>query len=479
MLFNSLDFFLFFIAVFISWLMTPVNYRWLILLGASLVFYGWEKPVYLLLLTLTILMTYYSAIKMEEFKKVPVKKRLFLYSAVVVNLGILIIFKYLGFFTDIISNIGSLFSKGFSIQSLHLLLPIGISFYTFQSIGYSLDVYYGLRKPEKHLGYFALFVSFFPQILSGPIGRSNEMLPQIHQPKSFSVNNLGYGLQRFIWGLFKKIVIANRLDVYVNDVYSNIGDYPGSVLWLGTLLFAFQLYADFSAYTDMAIGVARIFGFTLLENFDFPFISKSVTEFWRRWHMSLSSWLRDYVYTPIQFSKKKWKKWATVYAIFLTFFICGLWHGAKMTFVIFGIIQGLALMYEMLTREKRQQWRENTNPYLYNSYSWLITFMFTLISFVFFRANTTADAFLLIGKQFTSFYDLAGLRAFVVHSGGIKFLFSLVLLLFFILTDRFFATTIQKQSKGAYALNAIASVLIVFILLFGTFGKVDFIYFQF
>lgn len=479
MLFNSFDFLLFFLTVFFSWLLFPVKSRWVILLLASLVFYGWEKPIYLILLVATILMTYYSAIKMEEFKKQMTKKRLCLYFAIVVNLGILIVFKYLGFFTDIVSQLGGLFSNNFKIEPLKLLLPIGISFYTFQSVGYTLDVYYGLRKPEKHIGYFALFVSFFPQILSGPIGRSSELFPQIHNPVAFSLDNVAYGMQRFIWGLFKKIVIADRLDVYVNDIYSNIDSYPGSVLWIGTLLFAFQLYADFSAYTDMAIGVARFFGFKLAENFDFPFISRSVTEFWRRWHMSLSAWLRDYLYTPIQFSKKKWKQWATVYAIFLTFFICGLWHGAKFTFVIFGIIQGLALTYEMLTREKRLKWSKTYNPFLYNISSWLVTFLFTLISFVFFRADTTSDAFLLLKKQFTTFYDIVAVKEFIVHSQGIKFLFSLALLLFFILVDKFFTLTFQKQNKSAYVLNFMTSVLVVMILLFGVFGKVDFIYFQF
>ncbi|WP_317898628.1 MBOAT family O-acyltransferase [Aurantibacillus circumpalustris] len=479
MLFNSFDFLFYFSVVFLSWLVTPINFRWVVLLCASLVFYGWEKPTYLILLALTISITYYSAIKMDEYKKVMVKKRVFLYSAMVVNLGILIVFKYLGFFTDIYSQLANLLSFGLKIPPLKLLLPIGISFYTFQSIGYSLDVFFGLRKPEKHLGYFALFVSFFPQILSGPIGRSSELFPQIHTPQKFSWDNIGYGIQRFVWGLFKKIVIADRLDVYVNDIYSNISHYPGSVLWLGTFLFAFQLYTDFSAYTDMAIGVARFFGFKLAENFDFPFISKNVTEFWRRWHMSLSAWLRDYMYTPLQFSKRKWKKGATVYAIFLTFFICGLWHGAKFTFVLFGIIQGLALTYEMLTREKRQLWSKTFNPFLYNTFSWLLTFGFTLLSFVFFRAESTEDAFLLIRKQFTTFSDVAAIKIFVMHFGGIKFAFSLLLLLFFILTDKLFSTMVKLQNRKSFVLTMITSLLIVFIILFGTFGKVDFIYFQF
>lgn len=479
MLFNSIDFLKFFTVVFLGWLLTPGRFKWVLLLAASFFFYAWEKPVYLCLLISTILVTYYSAIKMETHSKDQKIRKRYLYLAIVFNLGVLIIFKYLGFFTDIISGVAGIFSSDLKFEPLKLLLPIGISFYTFQSIGYSLDVYFGLRKSEKHLGYFGLFVSFFPQILSGPIGRSSELFPQIHQEKQFSWDNMGYGIQRFTWGLFKKIVIADRLDAIVNVIYGNIEGYQGSVLWLGTFLFAFQLYADFSAYTDMAIGVARIFGFKLAENFDFPFISKSITEFWRRWHLSLSAWLRDYLYTPIQFSKKKWKQGATVYAIFLTFFICGLWHGAKFTFVMFGIIQAVALTYEMLTREKRKQWRETIPPIIYDSLSWLITFGITLISFVFFRADTTYDAFLLLKKQFVSFYDLNALTQFVAYIGGVKFLFSMLLLLLFILTDRWFSSSFQKQKKNPYVLNAMVSFLVVIIMLFGTFGKVNFIYFQF
>ncbi|MEO6903350.1 MAG: MBOAT family O-acyltransferase [Bacteroidia bacterium] len=416
---------------------------------------------------------------MDLFKKGHVKKKIFLYLAIGTNLGILIIFKYLGFFTEIISQITGLFAFNTQFSPLKLILPIGISFYTFQSIGYSLDVYYGVRKSEKHLGYFALFVSFFPQILAGPIGRSTELLPQFHNPAVFSWTNIGYGLQRFIWGLFKKVVIADRLAVYVNDIYGNIADYQGSVLWLGTILYAFQLYADFSGYTDMAIGIARFFGYKLSENFNFPFISKNVTEFWRRWHISLSTWLRDYLFVPLQFSKKKWKKWATIYALFLTFVICGLWHGAKFTFVIFGVLQGLALAYEMFTRDQRQIWRKKINSYFYNFSSWVLTFTFTLVSFVFFRAENTADAFMLLQKQFTSFYDMKALKNFIIAAEGSRFIFSLILVCLFIVLDKFFVNTIHQQNKNQYTLNILSSVLIVIILLFGTFGKVDFIYFQF
>lgn len=479
MLFNSLDFLLFFLPVFLCWLATPLKYRWLVLLTASFIFYGWSKPSYLLLLSLTIVTTYYTALMMDKNKKNPGIKRSYLHIALLVNLGILIIYKYLGFFSEIISAIASLSGTEASLGLPTLLLPIGISFYTFQSIGYSLDVYYGLRKPETHMGYLALFVSFFPQILAGPIGRSSELLPQIHTPLLFSCNNLGYGLQRFAWGLFKKIVIADRLNVYVNSIYDNVGEYSGSVIWLGTLLFAFQLYCDFSAYTDMAIGTARVFGFKLNENFDFPFVSKSITEFWRRWHLSLSNWLRDYLYTPIQFSKKKWKRWATVYAISLTFLICGLWHGAKFTFVMFGVFQASALTYEMITREQRARWREKISPYLYNPLSWLLTFTFTLVSFVFFRADTTADAFYVLKQQFTTFYNLSAVADFVKVQGGSKFVFSVLLLILFISIDFLFSTTIQKQSKSAYTLNFMFTFLLVLILLFGNFGEVDFIYFKF
>lgn len=424
-------------------------------------------------------MTYFSALKIDDFKKDASRKKLFFYLSLFTNLGILFVFKYLGFFSEIALQVGQLFSSSVDFDPIRLALPIGISFYTFQSIGYTLDVYYGIIKPERHLGYFSLFTGFFTQILSGPISKSRQLLPQIREPKKFELANLSYGIQRFTWGLFKKMVIADRLDVYVNDVYSHIHSYQGSVLWLGTFLFAFQLYCDFSAYTDMAIGSASIFGIKLPENFNFPFISKNVTEFWRRWHMSLSAWLRDYLYTPIQFSKKKWKKGATVYAIALTFFICGLWHGAKFTFVMFGIFQAGALTYEMLTREKRLKWSQSLNPVFYNSASWFTTFIFTLVSFVFFRAENTSNAFLLLRKQFASFYDVKAVARFIQASGGVKFIFTIALLAFFICTDYFFTLSVLNQNKKPIWLSLIFSFLIVLILLFGSFGKVDFIYFQF
>lgn len=478
MLFNSADFLFFFALVFVIWLFTPALYKWVVLLIASLVFFAWEHVEYLLLLIFTILVTYYSCLQMGIGNAEERRKKKFLYLSVGINVFVLIVFKYLGLFTEITSNIVHFFSPNSNISIIKLVLPIGISFYTFQSIGYTYDIYYGIRKPEKHLGYYALFISFFPQILSGPIGRSNDLLPQLNK-SFFLLKNMGYGLQRFTWGLFKKVVIADRLDVYVNDIYSNIPFYQGSVLWLGTLLFAFQLYADFSGYTDMAIGIARIFGVNLAENFNFPFISKNITEFWRRWHLSLSSWLRDYVYMPIQFAKKKWKKWATVFAIMMTFLICGLWHGAKFTFIIFGMIQGIALVYEMFTKENRKRWSNSMNSYLYNICSWLLTFIITLISFVFFRATDTSSAFLLLKKSFTSFYDINALVEFIKKADGSRFVFTAFLLCAFIVIDRFVSKAIIAQDKNQYILNLLFSALVVLIILFGTFGKVNFIYFQF
>lgn len=477
MLFNSLVFFKFFAIVFLLWLIAPLRFKWIILLSASAVFYGWEKPEYLLLLGFTISVTYFSALKLGD-QNVS-NRRFYLYLSLWTNLAVLIVFKYLGFFTEVFSDIYGILSGSSISFKFGLLLPIGISFYTFQSIGYILDVYYKMQKPEKHFGYFALFVSFFPQILSGPIGRTRELMPQIKENRFFEWDNFLTGINRFIWGLFKKLVIADRLSVYVNQVYENVEAFDGAVLWLATFLFAIQLYADFSAYTDMAIGIAKIFGIQLAENFDYPFVSKNVTEFWRRWHISLSGWLRDYLYTPIQFSKKKWKKFATVYAIFLTFFICGLWHGAKFTFVIFGLLQGLALTYEMLSREHRIKWSKRLPGWLYLNVSWLITFLFTLLSFVFFRANTTKDSLIIVERMLFPYLHLDSLRAFFVQIGGIKFVFSIFIVIVFLLSDKFCNTVIKRKEYLSLSAALLIAVLIVSIILFGTFEKVNFIYFQF
>jgi D-alanyl-lipoteichoic acid acyltransferase DltB (MBOAT superfamily) len=477
--FNSSGFLFFFTAFCLLFFLSPIEKRWWILLAGSLFFYAFAKPVYLFLLAATIITTWaggnfvYKAPDMRS-------RKLRMVSVLLFNLLILVVFKYFGFFNELIGLFDKLIKGNIHFRLPEFLLPVGISFYTFQSIGYLLDVYFKIRKPEPHFGKYAVFVSFFPQILSGPIGRSNQLLPQINTPAKVGWSDVENGIGRFMWGLFKKVVIADRIGVLVDDVYGNVGAHQGMVFWFITFLYAFQLYADFSGYTDMAIGIARICGIKLEENFDFPFISKNVTEFWRRWHLSLSNWLRDYLYTPILFSKKKWGKKAVIYAIFLTFLICGLWHGAKLTFVIFGILQGMLLTWDMLTRDKRLVLMKKIPLKLYMFFSWALTFVFISFCFIFFRAETTPDALLVVKREFTTFTAIGDFKNFILQQNGSRVIFSLLLVALFFMSDKRMTKLFREETPTQANLRSVMwGILFALVLVFGTFGKANFIYFKF
>jgi alginate O-acetyltransferase complex protein AlgI len=473
--FNSTDFVIFFAAFCAVYFLVPFSFRWIILALASTVFYGWAKPVYLLLLSASVLISWIGANKIYKTVNPKDRKRAMILT-VSLSVLILIAFKYLGFFNEIIS----VFSKPGGFRLPELLLPLGISFFTFQSLSYVLDVHFKVRKPEPHLGYFFVFVSFFPQILSGPISRANELLPQLQDPKKHLWSDVERGIIRFCWGLFKKLVVADRIGIIVDGAYANPEHYAGSVHWFVTILYAIQLYADFSGYTDMAIGLARIIGIRLPENFDFPYISKNITEFWRRWHLSLSNWLRDYLYTPIMFSKKKWGKWAVVYAIFITFLICGLWHGAKLTFVIFGILQGAALTWELLSKDLRAKIQKSSPPVLYNTLSWLVTFLFVCFCFVFFRADTTADSLLIAKRMFISFYDVNAVIQYLGKDGTTaRYLFSLAVALIFLATDKQITGKLITIESPGWKSIAWTGTMIALIVILGVLGRTDFIYFKF
>lgn len=446
----------------------------MVLLLASLTFYAWAKPVYLILLTASVMITWFGAKRIGYLKQQVQRKRIMVLT-VVSNVIILVVFKYLGFFNEIID----LFVSDGDFRLPELLLPVGISFYTFQSLSYVFDVYFKIRNPEPHFGYYFTYVSFFPQILSGPISRADELIPQLKVNSPLIWTNIESGLVRFCWGLFKKLVIADRLGGIIENAYNAPGNYQGSVHWFVAMLYAVQLYADFSGYTDMAIGSARIFGIRLPENFNFPYLSLNITEFWRRWHLSLSNWLRDYIYTPIMFSKKRWGKKAVVYAIFITFLICGLWHGAKFTFVIFGILQGSALAWELLSKDHRDKWKTIINKRIYNSLSWLFTFLFICFCFIFFRAATTSDALLIAERTLTSFYKLSAIPEYIAKEGGARVVFSVILALLFLFVDKRVTVRLITAEKPGWQAAASCGVLIALIMALGVFGRTDFIYFKF
>lgn len=399
MLFNSVEFLIFFPIVVTLYFIVPSRYRWLLLLAASYYFYAAWKLEYIFLIVASTLISYFTAILMARSGRQAHRTALLVIS-LVSNLGILFAFKYFNFVSDSLRVVFSQFNSAYDVPLLEVLLPVGISFYTFQALGYSIDVYRGKLEPERHLGRFALFVSFFPQLVAGPIERATNLLPQFYKKFNFDEARVSSGLSLMLWGMFKKVVIADRLGLYVNAVYNNPSDWEGWPVFMATFFFAFQIYCDFSGYTDIAIGAARVMGFDLMENFRRPYFARTPSEFWRRWHISLSSWFRDYLYIPLGGSRVRVPRWYL--NLLIVFLVSGLWHGAAWTFAVWGGLHGLYMVADVSTRGLRarlaQQLGLNQRPTAQALVGVIITFNLVTLAWIFFRANSVADAFLLLNN---------------------------------------------------------------------------------
>lgn len=341
MIFNSFTFLIFFIIVTAIYFWLPYKHRWKMLLAASYVFYmSWSAKYALLLLTSTAI-TFVSGVVMDRS---PRYKRAALVCSILLNIGILFIFKYANFTIDIFNGVLSWFGSSSELSYLDLLLPVGISFYIFQALSYSIDVYKGKIATEKNFFFYALFVSFFPQLVAGPIEKASHLLPQLKKSFDFNFDRARDGLQMIIWGMFKKIVIANRLAIYVDQVYNNVGSFGPIELMMASIMFAFQIYCDFSGYSDIAIGIARIMGYDLMRNFNRPYFARSIGDFWHRWHISLSTWFQQYLYIPLGGNRVKIPR--HYFNLFVTFLVSGIWHGANWTFVVWGALHGAGLVVE-------------------------------------------------------------------------------------------------------------------------------------
>ncbi|WP_291722191.1 MBOAT family O-acyltransferase [Bernardetia sp.] len=397
MVFNSWEFALFFPFVIFLFFAFPFRYRWIILLVASYVFYMAWRVEYILLLIFSTCIDYWASNQMSK-KSTKNERKPYLYVSILSNLGLLFSFKYLDFFA---SSFNYVFPSTLQIPLMHLVLPMGISFYTFQTLSYSIDVYNGEIKAEKHLGIFAVFVSFFPQLVAGPIERASNLLPQFREKHFFDEKRIKLGLQLMAWGFFKKLVIADRVAIVVNQVYNSPSDFSGLSIWIASILFAFQIYCDFSGYSDIAIGAAQVMGYNLMKNFDRPYFSKSISEFWKRWHISLSSWFKDYVYIPL--GGNRTVKWRWYYNLFITFLISGVWHGANWTFVIWGALHGFyliaALQIQPISNWIYSKFSISKESLFYKFFHISITFFLVLVAWVFFRANNVSDAFLILEKS--------------------------------------------------------------------------------
>ena len=405
MLFNSLSFALFLpILFFCYWYLTnkKLIFQNILLLGASYFFYACWDYRFLFLLIFSTLLDFFTGLKMQDAKTANVKKRWFCIS-LLINVGFLAVFKYFNFFVESLAS--ALFTLGFKVNNftLKIILPIGISFYTFHGLSYVIDIYKNKIKAEKNFINYSLFVSFFPLLVAGPIERATHLLPQIKAQRTFNYTKAVDGLRQILWGLFKKIVIADTCATYSNLIFDNATNYNGSTLVIGAVFFAFQIYCDFSGYSDIALGAARLFGIELLKNFSFPYFSRDIAEFWRRWHISLSSWFRDYLYIPLGGSKGG--KWMSIRNTLIIFLVSGFWHGANWTFIIWGAIHACYFLPLLLLKRNRSNLdivaKGKIFPNVKEFFSMILTFMLSTFAWIFFRAKNLQDAFVFVKKIFS------------------------------------------------------------------------------
>lgn len=509
MLFNSLQFLLFFIVVTLAYFSLKWQGRWILLLLSSCYFYMVLKPEYIVILFVTIVIDYIAGIWIE--KTTGPARRWLLILSLLSNLGILAFFKYLGFFTENVSwffeqihmpevahQVFSLGNRLF-VKVLHLfgesgissfkdnksILPVGLSFHTFQAMSYTIEVYRGNQKAERHFGIYSLYVMFYPQLVAGPIERPQNVLWQFHKTFPYDAENVKAGLMQMAFGLFKKLVIADRLAMLVDYAYANPGEHNGLTLLAATFFYTIQIYCDFSGYSDVAIGAARVMGFSLMENFRTPYIAQSVSEFWRRWHISLSTWFRDYLYIPLGGNRKgEVRQYINMMIVFLA---SGLWHGPNWTYVIWGGLNGfyqiLAVLRDKLLARlgfSSKPPRQITSPVheqkaqspLRVVGNVLFTFALIMLTWVFFRARSVDDAFLILGRIAT----LSPFEQIDSPLNSVEMWFSMALIAFLLVKEYFYLTI----PTGNTARFAVLFVLITFVTyLFGVFSSNQFIYFQF
>ena len=488
MLFNSLQFVVFFPIVIILYFIIPHNKRWILLLIASYYFYMCWKVDYIILIMISTLIDYVCSNKMSKINEKPKRKKWLLIS-IFSNLGILFGFKYFNFFSQNIQTLFDNYNIFFEMPFFNVLLPVGISFYTFQTLSYTIDVYNNKTTAQKHLGVFAVYVSFFPQLVAGPIERSNHLLPQFFKKHDFNYLRVKAGFQKMLWGFFKKIVIADNLAILVDGVYNNVDNYSGLTLIVATIFFTFQIYCDFSGYSDIAIGTAKVMGFELRENFKRPYFSKSIREFWQRWHITLSTWFRDYVYIPL--GGNRTVKWKWYYNLIITFLVSGLWHGANWTFVIWGALHGSFLIFAIIfaqPKEKINQFIKNRNIFLNKIFDVSITFILVAFAWIFFRSNNINDAIYVISNLNFNVSELLNLDELSMQFRGlglfkediIKCMFLILMLCLYSTYERSEDVWKKLQKKPRWIRWSIYYILVYGILFVAPHSNVNnFIYFQF
>ncbi len=475
MLFNSIEFLFFLPIVFVLyWFVFSKQLRAqnILLLLASYLFYGWWDWRFLFLLLISTCLDYFVALAIQNSKDVS-KRKLFLGLSLIGNLGMLGFFKYYNFFVESWIDAWSRIGVTMEATTLNIILPVGISFYTFQTLSYTIDVYRDELKPTKNFIDFAAFVTFFPQLVAGPIERASHLLPQFYKNRVFDYQNAVLGCKLIVWGMFKKVVVADNCSYFVNKIFENPEVYSSGELFVGMVFFAFQIYGDFSGYSDIAIGLSKLFGFDLMVNFKFPYFSRDIAEFWSRWHISLSKWFRDYIYIPLGGSKRTIG--LQIRNVMIIFLVSGFWHGANWTYVVWGLFHALLFLPLLL-------FNINRSHLITKSYGWIdfakisATFFIVCVGWVFFRADSIADAFQYLAHMF----ELKNLSLSLFYSTNANLMiFALSAIAVMIVSLQELIWVINKREIPK--LSSIGTLLLVLLIFFmGSFkNQIDFIYFQF
>jgi alginate O-acetyltransferase complex protein AlgI len=495
MLFNSFHFLIFFPVVVFVYFFLPHRFRWFFLLVASCYFYMVFIPIYILVLGTTIVIDYLAGIYIEQCDGI--KRKNILIISILSTCTVLFIFKYFNFFNTNLTLLANWLHWNYPIQALNLILPIGLSFHTFQSLSYVIEVYRGNQKAEKDFGIYALYVMFFPQLVAGPIERPQNLLHQFYEKHDFDYKQVTDGLKIMAWGMFKKVVIADRLANFVNTVYDKPSEYQGISLIVATVFFAFQIYCDFSGYSDIAIGAAQVLGFKLMDNFNRPYSSRSIVEFWKRWHISLSTWFKDYLYIPLGGNRVSVPRWYL--NLIITFLVSGVWHGANWTYIVWGTLHGLYMVIGRYTEDIRKKIVSFTlldrNSRFYDFLQVMTTFILVTFAWIFFRAKNIHDAIYIVTHLFS------GLREYVIsifvshhHFGTGKFapillgqpkiefviaIISIIFLEWVHSIQRHGSIRHMLAKKSVLIRWSIYFILVYGCIFLGVLEKTQFIYFQF
>lgn len=492
MLFNSVEFLIFFPVVTALYFLLPHRFRWMLLLAASCGFYMAFVPIYILILGVTIVIDYAAGMLIEE--SVGGRRKTWLVISIISTCLVLFVFKYFNFFSTNVDALAKFLHWNYSIDTLKLILPIGLSFHTFQSLSYVVEVYRGHQKAERNFGIYALYVMFYPQLVAGPIERPQNLLHQFYEKHDFDDQRVANGLKLMVWGLFKKVVIADRLALMVNDVYNDPTQFQGIPLIIATVFFAFQIYCDFSGYSDVAIGAAQVMGFRLMDNFNRPYFSKTIAEFWKRWHISLSTWFRDYLYIPLGGNRVTAAR--RNFNLFATFLVSGLWHGANWTFIVWGALHGAYLVLGNETRPARERIKRalgiEPGSQVNRWFQTLVVFALVSFAWIFFRARSMHDAWYIATHLFTNIPEQIGLaisnvnnaRDPILYLGKGKWVFGIAIASILAMEGVHMLQRHRRMremlaEKSPWIRWPLYYGLVLSILIFGVFNKTSFIYFQF